>query len=239
VTLRVTLQEVIQQVRNEARLSTNTSRGIDHLDHIKELIKRHYYTLAEDFEWEHLKIKRDSAVSRRLLQAGDRYYNFPAALNVQTITDVWVKWGSGWLQLDYGITYPDRTAQDPDANQRTDPIRSWAFYGGDQFEVWPIPASNGVANGQNEVAFVGQKTVEQLLSDASRLDLDDRLISLMVATEILAETGQELAAKMKSEVALYRLGRLRANMGTKKRYRMGLGAVSPHNEWPRHPRWVG
>jgi hypothetical protein len=239
VALRSTLNEVVEQVRNEARLSTNTSRGIDHLDHIKQLIKRHYYALAEDFDWQHLELKRDTGVSRKVLQAGSRYYDFPTAVNVLKITKAWVKWGSGWEGLEYGITYSDRSSFDPDANQRADPARKWMFYGHNQFEVWPLPSSNGVADGANEVAFEGQKAVETLTSDSSRLDMDDILVSLLVSAEILAENEQETAAKVKAGAANARMETLRGNLGSKTRYVMNGGTVGEGRRgFPRHPTFV-
>lgn len=237
--LRTTFGGVVEQVRNETRLSSNTSRGIDHIDHIRQVVKRTYKTLAEDFDWEHLQLKRDSAVSRKLMQAGSRYYNFPTAVNPTKITGAWVKWGAVWLPMDYGITYDDRTAFDPDNDSRVDPPRKWAYYGGDQFEVWPLPATNGTADGSNEIAFEGQKAVEDLTSDSSRLDIDDHLVVLMAATEILASHGQKEHAQVKAGAAQARLARVRANMASQTRVCIGLGVVnSSASNLPRHPRWV-
>jgi len=237
--LRTTWGEVLEMTRNEARLSSNTSRGIDQLDYIKQVTKRIYKMLAEDYDWQHLEIKRDSGTSRKLLQAGSRYYDYPSALNPLKITGAWVKWGTTWLPLDYGITYDNRSALDPDNDDRADPITNWMAYGESQFEVWPLPASNGVADGANEVAFEGQKTVTDLTEDASRLDLDDHLVVLMAAAEILAANEQEAAATVKAGAAESRLMRLRANTGSKTRYRMGLGRVNESSHaWPRHPRYV-
>jgi hypothetical protein len=237
--LRKTLNEVVEAVREEARLSTNTSRGIDHLDHIKRLIKRHYYALAEEFDWQHLEIKRDSDQSRKILQAGSRYYNYPENLNPLKIAKAWVKWGSTWEPLDYGITYYDRSAYDPDQDQRADPIRKWMAYGGAQYEVWPLPATNGEADGNNEMAFEGQKLVETLTTDNSRLDMDDILVSLLVASEILAENGQEDAANVKANAAISRRDVLRGNLASKTRVVMGRGIVdSGGSGWPRHPTFI-
>lgn len=237
--LRATWGEVIEATRNEARLSSNTSRGLDHLEHIKAITKRIYKTLAEDYDWRHLELKRDSSVSRKVLQAGSRYYDYPAAVNPQKIEKVWVKWGSVWHELDYGISYERRTEMDPDNDQRADPATHWQAYGGTQFEVWPLPASNGVADGSNEVAFEGQKIVTDLTATTDRLDMDDHLIVLMAATEILAGNGQDKAAQVKAAAANARLERLRANTGSGLRVRMGLGRVNASGDrWPRHPRYV-
>ncbi len=237
--LRTTFNEVIEAVRNECRISTNTSRGIDHLDHIKQLIKRHYKTLAEDFDWQHLELKKETGVSRKLLQAGSRTYNFPTAVNPLKVTRAFVKWGSTWLPLDYGIKHEHFSAFDPDADQRSDPITNWTFYSETEFEVWPLPASNGVADGANEVAFEGQKKVEELVDTSNRLDIDDHLIVLLVSSEILAANEQKVAAGVKAEAAQARLERIRANLGSKTRYVMGSGPLSGAGAMrPRHPTYI-
>lgn len=239
MTLRATLGEVVDMVRHEAQLSTNTSRGIDHRDAIVAKIKRAYYTMAEDFDWQHLELKKESDVSRKILQAGSNTYGFPAAVNPLKISKVWVKWGSSWLPVDYGIKHEHYSAYDPDADQRGDPVTNWAFYNGDGFEVWPLPASNGVADGNNEIAFEGQKKVETLTADASRLDVDDQLIALQVATEIMATQGQKDGASVLAEAATRRLQTLRGNLGSKTRYRMGIGPVNASGALlPRHPLYI-
>lgn len=236
--LRVTFQEVIQATRAEAKLSSNTSRSLDNLENIKQLIRRHYTTLAEDYDWQHLQLLRGSSTARKVLQAGLRFYNWPADLNPLKIEDAWIKWGSTWQKLTFGITPANYSAMDPELNQRADPVTNWAWYGGDQFEVWPMPASNGVAGSNNEVQFTGQKKVEQLLNDNSRLDLDDIVVSLMTAAEILAGNNQKPAADVKAGAAIARLGRLRANLSDKTRYTMGRGQVTDTAYYPRHPRYI-
>jgi hypothetical protein len=237
--LRTTLSEVVDMVREEADLSTATSRGIDHRDNIKRLIIRNHKMLAEDFDWQHLEIKKESSVGRKLLQAGSRTYNFPTALNPLKIRRAFVKWGSSWLELDYGVKYEQFSAFDPDSNQRSDPITNWDFYSDSEFEVFPLPASNGTANGANEMAFEGQKKVTELVADASRLDMDDILVSLLCATEILASNDRENAAKIKGAAAEARLNTVRGNLRSKIRYRMGLGRVDASGfVRPRHPTYI-
>ena len=48
---RATFGSIVEMARSEARLSSNSSRGIDHLDHVKQLVKRIAQSLADDFEW--------------------------------------------------------------------------------------------------------------------------------------------------------------------------------------------
>ena len=203
--LRKTFAEIVDATINEARLSTATSRGIDHRDHVEEIVKRNYYMLCEEFDsWQHLELKRDATGNRKVLQAGSRYYDWPTNLNPLKVTEAWVKWGSVWMPVTFGITYMDYSISDPSLDQRSDPILQWDYYGGTQFEVWPFPNSDGVADGNNEIAFVGQKLPEQVTGDNSRLDMDDIVLQLLSAAEILNE-NQSKNAETKGQLAQRRL----------------------------------
>lgn len=236
--LRQTFGSIVEMARNEARLSTNTSRGIDHLDHIKQLVKRHYTMLAEDYDWQHLEINRDYDESRKRMLAGSRFYDFPAAINQQKIGKMWLKWGTVWRPIDFGISFGDYSTMDPDSDARADPVLKWDWYGESQFEVWPLPSSNGDASTPYSgwVGFEGQKAVEAYAADTNRADLDDYLIALHVAAELLAENSQKGAADAKIAAAGRRLAQLKAAMSDKSRFTMGRGMVSNTNRaYPRHP----
>ncbi len=238
MTIGLTFGAVIEQVRGECGISSNTSRGIDFLDNIKTKIRRVYITQAEEFDWQHLEIKRDSSVSRVLLAAGSRYYNFPTDLNREKIEGAWLKWGSVWHPLTYNISYKDRTAYDPDNNQRSDPVLSWMYYGNDQFEVWPLPNSNGVVDGTNEIAFEGQKNLNVLVDTNDTLDLDGYMVAMLVAAEILTGWKKIEAAGVLADAALNRRLNARGNMSTQTRYVMGQGMVGSRSDYPRHPQYI-
>lgn len=236
--LRDTLTNVVEAVRLEAKLSSNTSRGVDDREHIVQLIKRHYAMLAEDYDWEHLQLKRDSTTARKTMEAGSRYYDWPATINPLKITKAWVKWGNIFLPMFYGIAFDSYNSIDSDTNtNRRDPVTHWDFYGGDQFEVFPIPATDGADAGY-QVAFEGQKAVEALTADTSRLDMDNHVVTLFVAGEILMENGKEKSAQLKLSAATDRLRTLRANLSDKRRIQIGLGGRLNASQWPRHPLYI-
>lgn len=234
--LRSTLNEVVELVRGETGVSTNTSRGVDHREHIVRLIKSRYEELAEEYEWEHLRIVKTASVSRKTLSAGQNVYDFPAALNPQRITRAWVKWGGSWSPLSYGITQEHFSALDPDEDQRSDPVSNWQFYNGDQFEVWPIPATTGAAEGY-QVGFDGQKIPEALSSNNARMDMDDLLVGLYVSAEILAESDPK-RAQAKLDRANRRLLTTRGNMGSKTRVAFGRGVIDDEPRRPRAPTYI-
>lgn len=192
--LRKTLDEIVEDVRAEAGLSTNTSRGIDHGEHIRALIRRNHQTLARQYEWRHLRLKREQATVT--MQAGSRYYDFPAQLDVQRIESVWFKWGNIWSPLEPQLPIDIYNALDSSQDQRADPVTHWDWYNDDgqlQFEVWPLPASDG-----GVVGFEGKKLVDPLTTGQSRADLDSDLLALAVAAELLGESEKEEAAKIKA-----------------------------------------
>lgn len=231
--LRATLEELIEQVRAECRLSSNSSRGIDHREYIIQLIRRHYESLSENFEWEHLQLTRNSADSRKEIAAGQRLYDFPSAVNINRISKAWVQYAGGWSPIDYGIDYASYTALDPEADQRADPITAWGFEGRQQFEVWPLPATNHSASSPYYVAFEGQRAVERLTQNNSRADIDDQLIALYVAAEILAGNERKTEADVKLSAANSRMGTLRAGLTGKTRTTVGAGVIGGGVRRPR------
>lgn len=238
--LRSTFLEVIEAVRDECGVSNNSARGIDFLETIKRLIKRHYITQAEEYTWQHLELKRKSAISRVVLAAGQTLYDFPAAVNVQKIKEVYTKLGNRWLDVNYGITYTGhRSIFDPDNNAvRTTPVTNWMFSDENQFEVWPTPSVNGVADGSGEIAFTGQKITEKLIVDGDRMDMDEILVSLLAASEILGGWGKRIESAIKAEAAVARRDFLRLGMGTKTRYIMNSGTLNEDAHIVRHPLYI-
>jgi len=231
--LRTTLNDIVEMVRGECKLSTNTSRGVDHRDYLVQLIRRHYQMLAEDYDWQHLELKKTDAVSRVHMQAGSRYYNFPAAVNVQKITRAHILWSGTWHELDYGVNYAEYTALSSESDERTDPPQSWGYYGDEQFEVWPMPATDYSATAPYSVAFEGQRAITALTSNNDRADMDDILIALFVSAEVLGASEKKTAAELKMGAATARLNKLRGNLGDHSRVRMGLGRIGGGRAGPR------
>ena len=218
MTLRSTFGEIIEMTRREARLSTNTSRGVDHLDYVKQIIVRNYTMLAEDFDWEHLRLRRGDAY--KTVSAGQRYYDFPVNVNPMKIDSVWVRWGTQWEPVAFQITDSNYNALDSDADQRSDPVSHWDYYNASDgtfgFEVWPIPGTEG------QLHFIGQKKVQALVQNSDRADLDDVMIALQSAAEILRDNKDEKTADRREAKALERRSQVRAMLSDKRRFSIGL-----------------
>jgi hypothetical protein len=191
------LQTLAEMLQDECRLSSATSRGVDHRTYLQRLIKRVQEELYDDFDWPFMRLKRDEA--DKTLEAGSRYYDFPTALNPERISAVHVQNGGIWKRLVRGIDTSHYAAYDSDADVRSDPVQRWEWYGEDQFEVWPMPASDG-----DTVRFDGRKKLTVLATEASTADLDDILIVLFCAAEVLAPNNQK-DAEVKLQKAQRRL----------------------------------
>jgi hypothetical protein len=210
------LQRAIEMLQHECRLSTNTSRGLDNREYLKEIIRRTQEWLYDEYDWPFLRAKKD--VSRKTVAAGQRYYDFPAGINPDAIERVWINYGDVWAPIEHGITPQHYSEQDSDNDERADPVQRWDWYGEDQFEVWPLPASNG-----DTIWFEGFKPLSTLTAESDTLDLDDRLVVLYAAAEILAANNQK-DAQAKLNLAQKRLLKLGGRVGNKSRIVLGGGS---------------
>lgn len=225
--LRTTFGEIIDMTRSEARLSTNSSRGIDHLDHIKQVIRRNYITLAEEFDWEHLNLRRPDAY--KTINAGQRYYDFPANLNPQKISEAWFRWGEQWEPVGYGIGNEQYNELDSDLDIRSDPVCRWDYHSDatlNQFEIWPLPATGGT----NSLHFIGQKKVQTLVNDGDRADLDDLLIALSAAADLIRDKDER---DRKTAQANARRMQLRGALSDKRRFAIGMCDPKMHPQGRR------
>jgi len=211
-----TLENIRNMVRSEARLSGSYSRGPDQTEYIDQLINRNYETLWDEVDWPFARIHKEDAGKQ--LQAGERYYDFPTTLDLSRTFTLYRKFGNVWGELVQGILPTDYTSLDSDSDNRSDPVLKWDVYDGNQFEVWPMPASNSY-----EVRFDGVRKLQPLVGDSSRCELDDRLVALYSAAEIMAGEGKK-DAQLKLTLAERRLRFLKARFETKTR----IGLYQPN-----------
>lgn len=209
-----TLEEAIRKLRAELRQTTSSTQGLNTLDNHRQLLQRTQERLADEFAWPFLRVKYSVPVS-----AGQRYYDIPANMPFEKIEKVELKWGREWRVLCSGIHSGLYNHLDPDEDHRQDPVRHWDLFNEgaanqDQIEVWPLPASNGYLYDANDrtlpyeparsltgdgiLRFTGTRDLQPLVKDSDRLDLDDNMVVLYAAAELLAgssKTNAEGVAK--------------------------------------------
>lgn len=210
----VQLSQVVERLQHEVRSSTATSRGIDNREFLKHVIRRSQELIYEEHWWPFLKAEKASSMKE--MAAGQRYYDFPEGINRDRIMAVWAQFGTSiWTPIDQGISPENYTAHDSDAGARADPVVRWDYHGLEQFEVWPMPASNG-----GDVWFEAMIPLPALTLESSELVLDDAVVYLRAAAEILAADGQK-DAQAKLAQSESRIRKLLGNTGNKSRVVLG------------------
>lgn len=180
---KTTLGQLINDVRAEAGHSLAPNLGASMRDVIINVLQRQQRMLWEGYDWPFLRVVRHVPV-----QAGSRYYDFPEELSIERVESVEFKWGNQWTPVEYGIETCHLDVSDSDAGVRSWPIERWDEADGDQLEVWPIPTNDGTTDGAKDgcLRFTGIRKLSRLTEESDRADLDDTLLVLFSAAEILA-----------------------------------------------------
>jgi hypothetical protein len=193
--LHTTFGELITMLRAEARLSTNPAVGPDANTRYKQMLNRAYETLWNSTEWPHLRYTSPL----QPLAAGQRFYDFPAGMDQTNLIEVVAWWGNEPYPLEPGIGFEEYAAFDSNTDERSDPPMKYDLRqntpGVIQYEIWPVPASSGV-----NVQFKGRRRFVRLVNPGDICLIDDNVLVLTVAAEILMATDEE-SAKAKARAA--------------------------------------
>lgn len=180
--------QLVTMFREQAGHATSRSLGQNQIPGIEASLRRIYRRLHADFNWPHLMIWREKTLS-----AGQQYYAYPADLDYDRLTTVKIKeaGGSDWYPLYHGIDTVLYNQVDSPAGEREDFPRAWQEFEGNQFEVWPIPESNG-----HTVRFYGKAAPKALTNQSDTVDLDDDLI-------VMYAVGEQLAREKSADAELF------------------------------------
>ena len=214
--LGTNLAKLLVMLRREAGQTGSIAAGINVDDNNRGLLARVQDTLWLDRDWVHLRVDRDVE-----LQAGSRFYTIPSDLPFDRVELVETQWQDQWVPVAHGISSAEYNAMNPELNVRNDPVQNWMYRESGQVEVWPLPATNDV-----RIRFTGTRALRPLVEDVDIADLDDQLIVLFAAAELLA--GQKSPrARAVIDSANRRLLRLSGNAGSLQRHRMTDGGRTP------------
>ena len=210
--------QLYTDLRAELRRSSSVAVGVEDLATLKRTINHVYRTLYIDYEWPHLR----KVFPKIELAAGQRYYDFPADLDNDLLEAAVVWNGNIAEEIRVGIGFDEYSFLDPDEDDRQDPVQAidFRFTGtATQIEVWPLPATNNYS-----IQFRGYILLPKLVEDSDKCWLDDELVVLFAAAELLKGTKAE-DADSKLLIAQGYLQRLKArSKGPAKRVSMGLGS---------------
>lgn len=172
------LTELREMLRAEIGASSSVAMGVNTVNQYDHILRRTQDRLWAEHNWEFGSIDRDEN-----LIAGERYYAFDADIDFDRITEAHVKWNGVWHPIEYGIGENHYNAHDSDEDERQDPVLRWDHHEDNQFEVWPIPLT------ACPLRFRAYRKLPALISPSDTAYLDDNLIVLYAAAELLARSG--------------------------------------------------
>ena len=226
-----TLQVLLNDLRSESGHAISSALGKSTQEMMVNLLNRVQRRLWEDFSWPFLQVKKDIT-----LQAGQRYYDIPSGLTLERVQSASFKNGSSWHKIFYGISTQDYTIHDSDTGSRSWPIRKYEAYGVSQVEVWPIPSENtNTTTGDGLFRLEGTGNLSTFVSMSDTADLDDQLIVLFAASELLTRQ-KSLDAQLKGQQAQVHYQRLRARLSKTEPLVLGEEAAQ---SIPMHVHKVG
>jgi hypothetical protein len=220
------LLKLVEMVRNEVGRATNVAVGVDDVPELKAKIRRQQELFYDDYDWPFLR----QVFPVKPLQAGELYYDFPVGLNVTRIEKVVLWYNNLPRDLDRGITFAEYAIYNSLAGTpvRQSPARRWDVrWTGtkEQMEIWPVPSDNS-----QTVQMAGIRNLRPLINDSDAADLDDQLIALAVAGELLQKQENANASTV-LKLAGARLASMkgRAHDGGAARFRLGMGDGEDHS----------
>lgn len=210
--------QLISDLRAELERSSDPAVGVSDLPALKQAITRNYETLYDAYDWPHL----NQVFDRITLNAGQRYYDFPENMDYDNLKRVVVWWNSRPVPIHRGISFEEYAVYSSEDDERVDPVVKWDVRATDtveQCEVWPVPASSG-----QYLQFEGKLKFVQLVDDDDLCRLDDHLVVLYSAADLLGPKSGKVQLKITE--AQQRLGMLKAKSASGSgTVRMGLGAA--------------
>lgn len=210
--LGTTLAQTLVMLKSQIGASLSVGTADDTLNYQRIETKQTWF--ASMYDWDMLVDSWDQGIT---VGTPGRYTTFPTTdingytntINFDRPVDAAVQYSLKWLDMGFGIGINEMNLWNSDLGMTSNPVMKWDFKKGDRtkFEVWPL-------GGQTQtVRFTAQKNVATLrtagvLDPTLTLTLDDQLISLAVAVDILTAL-EDASVKSYSEMLAARWRTLR------------------------------
>lgn len=227
-----TLGKLIDDLRAETRKSLNPAHNVQVRETQVKLLQRVQERLWDEFAWPHLRIERQVPA-----QAGQRFYETPADMAVDRIEAIELFSDGGWQALQAGIGGEHYASWNSDLDQRSWPPRRWKIAESEDIEIWPVADINANPTTRDGyLRFIGIRNLRPLVDDNDTAELDDQIIVLYAAAEMLAAEGSK-DAKLKLDQANAIYARKRSGLTPRRTYRMfGVGGPHPPRRMIAHYR---
>jgi len=202
---QTTLANALLMAKAQLAYSLTTGVGLADDQQLYSLIDQKQSWLSCEYDWPFLETRVDIVTTAR--------YTALPALTFERPVLVEVLYTTRWQDLDYGIGGREYNYLDSDTAQAQDPIERWRLSDENNFEVWPVPVT------PQKVRFTGQRVLTSLknagvFDSTKTLDLDDLLVVLFVAADILLRQKKS-NAQVKLTEAQNRLNFLRGSYPTR------------------------
>lgn len=175
-----TLAQILESLRLESNRSASTTLGLNEAPALKQRINRLYEFFWFDYNWPFLKIMdADKAVT-----AGTYKIDPPTSIDLERINKVAVRFGNIWRPVEKGLKTEMYNALDSENDERSEPIENYDIQwtgSAPQIVLWPRTSVD------TTVRFQGWKKFIPLSADGDICLLDDQLIYLFGAAELLAK----------------------------------------------------
>jgi hypothetical protein len=163
---------------------------------LNTLLANFQIQLALEYRWSFMLDRWEVSVP-----SGTQFVVYPTAnidggnttINLDEMKTVSTYWNTIYQPVEYGIGPDQYNIFNPKLGNVSDPIQRWRERDGtssNQFEVWPIPASN------QTIRFEAERNLSVLVADTDTADLDDLLLVTGVASGILARLKEADAQAM-------------------------------------------
>lgn len=203
-----TLEKLTLMLKAEIGATTAYNANSDMNYVLHQHLRRHYENLFDGWDWPFKRVSRDIVT-----QAGERYYDWPADIDMEQQLEFWVDQFGTWIPLEQGIGPDQYNAYDE--TQRQDYPYRWDWHEGHQFEVWPTSAIDGLT-----LRIIGTKAANPLISESDVCDLDDQMVVLYAASEMLMRDDPN-RAQQKLNMAQQREAIVKQKMRTRKTLTIG------------------
>lgn len=221
-----TLSALRDQLRAEIGASPNVSMGVNYVPQMNHILNRVQERLWTEYDWPFLHTEVDFQSID-----GQRYYNLPNEINPDRIKKIMVSWNDYWYCCENGITEAHYNIVNSDIGDKQDEVRRWRLTDNDtKIELWPIPESD-----TQKLRVFAYKSFNKMVSDSDRALLDDTLIVLYAAAEILAGMKDD-SAQIKYDQAGKHFNRLKALNTKNADFVMG-GKQINHGERKLWGKW--
>ena len=183
----------------------------------KRLGVEHYWPFLER-EWDVDVPSGTQYVTLPTETAGDPESEV-SAINLDQLPTVKTLYTTQYWPVNYGISEDEYNTFNFALGQTSDPIQRWRLATNsnetsdpNQIEVWPVPGTD------QTLRFRGERTILPLVADSDTADLDDMMIVLFCAAEILTRAKQP-DGPLKMQAAQRQLQWLKQGYNTKDKVR--------------------